>query len=95
MDITGKTLLVKYSEAAAYVAQCLYFYYANEPAFAVQTPTFGNKVLQAAWDLATLVRNTKNGILTMADIAGLLKEISANPLYKKTADTDAKYNGVP
>jgi hypothetical protein len=92
-DIAGKALLVTHSEAAAYVAQCLYFYYINETALANgNTPTFKLPILQAAWDVATKAR--QNSSLSNKDIEKLLAEIAKHPMYKDRATQDENYDGV-
>ncbi len=93
LDILGKSVLVKYSEAAAFVAQCLYFYYVNQLAISKgSTPTFNNPVLKAAWDAAAKAR--QNSTLSMADIGTLLTEISNDSHYKSTADKNENFDGV-
>jgi len=92
-DIAGKTVVVSHSEAAAYVAQCLYFYYINEAALASgKTPTFNDPILKAAWDVATIAR--QNSSLSNQDIATLIAEISKHPTYKDRATQDVNYDGV-
>lgn len=94
MDIAAKTVRVAHSEAAAYVAQCLYFYYRNEAAFSsgARKPTFASEKLSAAWDVATKAR--ANPALSDEDIAPLLAAIAKDPTYKDRHDKDESYDGV-
>jgi len=91
-DIAKKALLVSQSEAAAYVAQCLYFYYLNEAALAKGTvqPTFKSGILQAAWDVATKAR--QNSSLSDKDTEKLIAEIAKDPAYK--SKQSYAYDGV-
>ena len=93
-DIAKKTLLISHSEAAAYVAQCLYFYYLNEKALSTgKQPTFKSGILQAAWDASTKARNN-NGSLSAKDIEKLISEIVKNPTYKDGNTKSETYDGV-
>lgn len=94
MDIAAKTVRVSHSEAAAYVAQCLYFYFRNEAAFSsgARTPTFASAILTAAWDVATKAR--ANPKLADDDIAPLLTAIANDSTYKDRHDKDEKFDGV-
>jgi hypothetical protein len=93
-DIAGKALKVSHSEAAAYIAQCLFFYYANEPALSTGNvkPTFASPILQAAWDAAMLARPT--GTVTEKDLEKLLAAIAKDADYKDNHDQDEAYDGV-
>ena len=86
-------MLVSHSEAAAYVAQCLYYYYINEAALASgKTPTFNNALLKAAWDVATKAR--QNSSLSDQDIKPLLDEIAKDSSYKDRVTQNENYDGV-
>lgn len=92
-DIAGKTMLVKQSEAAAYVTQVLYFYYRNESVIlAGSTPTFKDPILKAAWDVAMIARRRSN--ITEKEVAPLYTAISKHSLYKNNYNNDEKYDGV-
>lgn len=92
-DIAGTKMLVSKSEAVAYIAQCLYFYYKNETAIkSGQKPTFKVKVLQKAWDAA--MKAVQNGSLTNADVKPLLDEIAKHPTYRSRHSKDVLYDGV-
>ena len=93
-DIAKKALLVSHSEAAAYVAQCLYFYYLNEAALATGNvqPTFKSGILTAAWDVATKAR--QNSSLSDKDIEKLLAEIAKDSKYKDRHSQNEDYDGV-
>lgn len=93
LDIAAKTVLVKQSEAAAYVAQILYFYYRNEAALSGgQKPTFRDPVLKAAWDVAMIARRKSN--LTEAEVQPLYDAIAKHDLYKHSHSKDETYDGV-
>lgn len=94
MDIAGKALLVSHCEAAAYVAQCLFFYYTNEADLSKPgvKPTFQSAILQEAWKVAEKARDHE--VLNDEDIAELLKEIAKHPLYKTRHSKHEPYDGV-
>ena len=86
-DIAGKTMLVKQSEAAAYVTQVLYFYYRNESAIlAGSTPTFKDPILKAAWDVAMIARRRSN--ITEKEVAPLYT--APNTIFIKKITTTMK-----
>lgn len=92
-DVKGKKMLVKQSEAVAYVAQVLYFYYRNEAAInAGSKPTFAHPILKAAWDVAMIARRRSN--ITDKEVAPLYEAIVKHPLYKNRHNKDEKYDGV-
>lgn len=93
-DIAKKALLVSHSEAAAYIAQCLYFYYRNEQALSTGNlkPTFKSKILKAAWNVAT--KALHNSSLGDNDIKELLAEIARDSAYKKRHKQKENYDGV-
>jgi len=93
LDAAASPMAVKQSEAAAYIAQCLYYYYRNETEFAGgKTPSFGDPILKAAWPVSQIVL-TKPA-LTDADVAPLLTAIAQHPLYKGRADKSDAFDGV-
>ena len=93
-DIAKKSLLVSNSEAAAYVAQSLYFFYMNEKVLAdgKVKPTFKSGILQAAWDVATQARATPS--LTNEHIKKLLEEIAKDAAYKDRYTKNDDFDGV-
>ena len=92
-DIAGKAVLVSHSEAAAHVAQCLYYYYINEAALASgNKPTFKSSLLKAAWDVAMTAR--QNSTLSDEDIKTLMAEIAKHPTYKDGANQNENFDGV-
>ncbi|MEO1020487.1 MAG: hypothetical protein AAFY56_22780 [Pseudomonadota bacterium] len=93
-DIAGKKLLVAHSEAAAYVAQCLYFYYRNQKDIDAGTleVEFAHDILKEGWDIAARAR--KNNTLTEADLEPLLKAIGTDPLYRRRHEKYDEYDGV-
>lgn len=93
-DIDGKKLLVSQSEAAAYVAQCLYYFYRNEVELSKPgvSPTFKSDLLREAWAAATKARASK--ALGDADIKPLIDEIEVHKLYKTRHSLMEAYDGV-
>jgi hypothetical protein len=93
-DIAGKAMLLTHSEAAAYVAQALYFYYRNEVVLSKPgvKPTFVSALLREAWEVATKAR--ANPKLGKDDIKKLLGLIAKHPLYKKRHSKTEAYDGV-
>jgi len=92
-DAAGSPMGVKQSEAAAYIAQCLYYYYRNETEFAGgKSPSFGDPILKAAWPVSQIV--LIRPALTDADVAPLLDAIAKHPLYKSRADKSDEFDGV-
>lgn len=93
-DIAGKGLVVKRSEAAGYIAHCLYYYYANEAVLSSGKAkvNFPDPVLSAAWDVAAKAR--VNSSLTDDDLKALFAEIAKSDTYKDRYDKDEPYDGV-
>jgi hypothetical protein len=93
LDIQMKLVSVQQSEAAAYIAQCLYYYYRNEEAFqGGAEATFGDPLLQAAWGVSAKCR--KNSSVKDADLQPLYAAISTHSKYKdRYADTEG-FDGV-
>lgn len=94
-DLSALAVKIGLDEAAAYVAQCLYFYYRNEAE--LKRPgkrvDFDNKpILEEAWKVATLARSKNK--LSDRDIAQLLWVISQHRLYKKNHTFKRPYDGV-
>ena len=94
MDIAGKTLQRNYSEAAAYIAQCLFFFYKNKAALSKPgiKPKFRSSLLRKAWEVA--MKALKSSVLTNKDIKPLLSEIAKHPLYKRRHLKNVAYDGV-
>jgi len=92
-DIAGKPMTVSDSESAAYIAQCLYFYYVNQAAIdGGAKATFANAILSAAWDAA--MKAIKKPDLTEDDLKALRKAISENSKYKDRHNKKDKYDGI-
>ena len=93
-DIAGKAMLLTHSEAAAYVAQALYFFYRNEAALSKPgvKPTFASTLLREAWEVSKKAR--ANPKLSKDDIKKLLGIIAKHPLYKKRHSKKEAYDGV-
>ncbi len=92
-DIAGKKMLVNQSEAAAYLAQCLYFYYMNEAAIkGGATPTFKNSILKAAWPIA--IKAVSNSALSTSDVQPLLTAVSKHPTYLRRHANQVIYDGI-
>jgi len=93
-DVAVSPMMVKQSEAAAYIAQCLYFYYKHEADFVAGriAATFAHPMLQAAWPVSQRVLVNPN--LTDADVAPLLAVIASHSLYSARADLTDEYDGV-
>jgi hypothetical protein len=92
-DIAGKKTLLTHSEAAAYIAQCLYFYYKNEAKIKKGAkPTFAQAVLREAWKVA--MKAVSNSTLSNSDVQPLFKAIAKNPTYMKRHSQQVGYDGV-
>ena len=93
-DVAVSPMVVKQSEAAAYIPQCLYFYYKHEADFVAGrvAATFAHPVLQAAWPVSQKV--LVNPILTEADVAPLLTVIASHGQYSARAELTEDYDGV-
>lgn len=93
-DVAISPMMVKQSEAAAYIAQCLYFYYKHEADFVAGriAATFADPILQAAWPVSQKVLTSPR--LTEADVAPLVAVISTHDIYKDRADSIEDYDGV-
>lgn len=93
LDAKGVPRTVKQSEAAAFLFQCLYFYYRNETAFKNGAkPTFKNKILKAAWPISQIcVRRTR---LTASEVEPLYKAIAAHKIYKGRENDKEAFDGV-
>lgn len=93
LDVSKSPLRVKQSEAAAYIAQCLYYYYRNESEFSGgRSPTFGDPILKAAWPVSQIVLTRAK--LEDADVEPLFKAIAEHALYKGRADNTDDFDGV-
>ncbi len=94
-DIGKIKLTVGDSEALAFVAQCLFFYYRAEKDLKSGSvrPTFADPVLKAAWDVAMKVKEPRSIDLSRADIQPLLTAIAGHKLYKDTYSKEMDYNG--
>ncbi len=92
-DITGTAIIVKHSEAAAYIAQCVYFYYQNEGLFTSGgSISFSNPILKAAWKVAMITK--KRSRIKNSEMAPLYLAISKHSLYKKSYNKTDNYDGV-
>lgn len=92
-DLRSATMKVKESEAGAYIAQALYFYYAW--GFAeddtLEDPTFSTPILTAAWRIAKTVAG--GGSVSDSALATLYHAIGADPQYAGRLDNDEDFNG--
>lgn len=93
-DIAGKKLLVVESEAAAFVAQCLYFYHLNAAELAKPgvSPTFADPILKAAWAVAAKARS--KSVLSSADIEPLTAAVTMHAKYKSRHSELETYDGI-
>ena len=94
-DIRGIPRLVLHSEASAYIAQALYFYYRNESVLKAghMAPSFGDKILSAAWDVSKLARK-KPSVLSDSDAKPLFNAIKKHGAYKNSYNQDYEFDGV-
>lgn len=93
LDILATPVTVKVSEAAAYIAQCLFYYYSNQSAFqGGKAPSFANGTLRAAWGVA--MGALKTPALTDADLAPLYTALGSDPLYRGRLDKSDAFDGV-
>lgn len=92
-DVETKPLTIKESEAAAYLAQCLFYYYRNRDALENgNTMTFRDPILKAAWDVSKICRRRSK--LTDTEMQPLFDAIAANQPYKDKQDDTYDYDGV-
>lgn len=92
-DVEVKPLLVKQSEAAAYIAQSLFYYFRNQDALNNgSTVTFQDPILKAAWEVSKLCRRRSQ--LTDDEVKPLFDAIAAHKLYDDSYDTTDDYDGV-
>jgi hypothetical protein len=91
-DINATRMKEKQSEAAAYIAQCMYFYFLNEAAIrGGATPTFsGNAILTAAWPIAVGAISTPQ--IADTALAPLFTAIANDRQYN--AEADVVFDGV-
>lgn len=93
MDIAAKPATVKNAEAAAYIAQCQFYYYRNQTAIdGGQAPTFRNATLRAAWPIAMAARSTP--AITEDTLRPLYSALANDPLYHGRTDNTESYDGV-
>lgn len=92
-DINRTTMKVKQSEAAAYIAQCMMFYFLNRAALegGSAAPTFADPILAAAWPIATAAIATP--AVPEASLAPLYTAIANNSMYAD-AEEDEGYDGI-
>ncbi|MDT8857279.1 hypothetical protein RNZ50_20015 [Paracoccaceae bacterium Fryx2] len=92
-DVMISPMQVKVSEAAAYIAQCQFFYFRNQAAIdAGAAPTFGDPILAAAWPVSQLALTRPR--LDEADVAALLSTISGHRIYRLRHSEIDEYDGV-
>lgn len=92
-DVEVKPLTVRESEAAAYLAQCLFYYFRNRDALANgNTMTFKDPILKAAWGVSKLCRH--RSMLTDGEMQPLFDAIAAHKLYRDNYDDTDDYDGV-
>ena len=93
-DVHSSPQVVKVSEAAAYVAQMLYFYRANKAAIdAGATPTFSSEVQREAWELSVAARNGAH-TYSATDAADLYAALGSHDDYADRIDDTDDYDGV-
>jgi hypothetical protein len=90
-DLNSTQMKQKESEAGAYIAQCMFFYYLNEAALqGGATPTFsGQPILTAAWPIAMAARTTPG--IPEASLAPLYTAIANDHSYD--AEANVPYDG--
>ncbi len=93
-DVAATAMLVKESEALAYIAQCLFFYYVNEAALSGGTsvPAFRDPILKAAWPVSQTA--LKQPALTVTDLEPVFAAISVHPTYKDRYGQNVPYDGL-
>ncbi len=92
-DINDMDMKVKESEAGAYIAQCLFFYYVNEQAIRDgASPTFADPILRAAWTIA--VAATTNPNIAATSLEPLYRAIADSRQYRDEAEDDIDYDGA-
>lgn len=92
-DVNDMDMKLKESEAGAYIAQCMFFYYLNEAAIqGGQSPTFSNPILSAAWPIAVAATSTPS--IPVTSLEPLYRAIADNHQYSGRADDDIDYDGV-
>ena len=93
LDAQAVPRLLKRSEAAAYLAQCLYFYYRNEAALqAGAQPTFADPVLRAAWPISEICRRRSS--LTDDEVEPLYQAITQRRQYRGRGEDEVAFDGV-
>jgi hypothetical protein len=94
-DLRKASLTVDYSEAVAFVAQCLFFYYKNEKVLKSGSakPTFADPILKGAWKVAMKVKEPGAAALSAADVKPLLNAIASHKNYKNTYSKQVIYDG--
>ena len=96
MDIAGRAVLLSYSEAAAFTAQCLYYYHRNAAQIdGGANPTFPSAVLREAWNVASIIRGGRSS-LNDSDLRGLMTALANDGRYRAdiAAGTSVDYDGV-
>lgn len=92
-DLNKTKLKVKESEAAAYIAQALYFYYAwgydEEGEF--EEPTFSTGILTASWAAAKSVAG--GGSPSDDELSEIYKELDKHSHYHGRLDVDETFDG--
>ena len=92
-DVKVKPMSVQQSEAAAYIAQCLFYYYRNQAALGGgMEVSFGDPILRAAWGVSKLCRH--RSMLEPAELTPLYDAIATHKLYQDTYDDTDDYDGV-
>lgn len=92
-DINDMDMKVKESEAGAYIAQSMFFYYLNEQAIrGGATPTFQNPILRAAWPIAQAATSTPN--ISIPSLAPLYTAIANSRQYGGQAEDDIDFDGA-
>jgi hypothetical protein len=91
-DMGSTRMKEKESEAGAYIAQCMFFFFVNEAAIrGGATPTFSNNpILAAAWTIAVAAIATPQ--IADAALAPLFTAIANDRHYN--AEADLAFDGV-
>ena len=92
-DIRGIPHMRLYAEAAAYIAQQVFFYFQHQSRFdAGETVHFSDKIGRAAWGVSHHARK-KGSFVSDAEAKPLFDALRADKLYKNLKK-DYEYDGV-
>lgn len=93
LDLCRQNKRLRVSEGIAYLAQVLYFYHKHRAAIdaGTATPTFGDPILAAAWEVSKGVRTSAS--LSRAEMQPLYDAIDASALYAGRLDDVEQMDG--